>query len=140
MTRDRSDEGKKAREAFRGRVVRFAHALPARDAGARFPCRSRAVSRPRWSARRMQFFKLCREGHGPRLMSVGSVGKRVSREAGPRWIAAREQEAKAASRGTAPTENETGDPESRPNDADCNDPLRAGPKVPDECDMARIAP
>jgi hypothetical protein len=54
-----------------------------------------------------QFFKLCREGHGPRLMSVGSVGKRVSREADRDWIAAREQEAGAAARG-APRRNHHG--------------------------------
>jgi hypothetical protein len=58
-----------------------------------------------------QFFKLCREGHGPRLMSVGSVGKRVSREADRDWIATREKEAGAAARETAPTENETSAPE-----------------------------
>jgi hypothetical protein len=52
-----------------------------------------------------QFFKLCREGHGPRLMSVGSVGKRVSREADRDWITAREQEAGAAARQTAPADD-----------------------------------
>ncbi len=43
-----------------------------------------------------QFFKLCREGHGPRLMRVGSVGKRVRREADRDWIAAREAEVEDA--------------------------------------------
>jgi hypothetical protein len=86
-----------------------------------------------------QFFKLCREGRGPRAMSVGSVGKRVSREAERDWIAAREIEAEAAAEITQ-TETETGDPEGRPNDVDRKDPLPAGWKVADECDMARIAP
>jgi ParB-like nuclease domain len=58
-----------------------------------------------------QFFKLCREGRGPRAMSVGSVGKRVSREAERDWIAAREIEAEAAAKETAPTENKTSAPE-----------------------------
>jgi hypothetical protein len=70
-----------------------------------------------------QFFKLCREGHGPRLMSVGSVGKRVSREADRDWVAGREQKAKAAARETAPTENETSAPEEeRPSDDSSNSP------------------
>jgi hypothetical protein len=70
-----------------------------------------------------QFFKLCREGHGPRLMSVGSVGKRVSREADRDWIAAREIEAEAGARKIAPTE-ETGDREGRPADDSQHAPAR----------------
>jgi hypothetical protein len=58
-----------------------------------------------------QYHKLRRQGRGPRLMSVGSCGVRISRQAEIDWIAAREQEAKAASRGTAPSESETGAPE-----------------------------
>ena len=74
-----------------------------------------------------QFFKLCREGQGPRLMRVGAVGKRVSREADRDWIAAREQEAKAAARETAPTENETSTPEAGcPSDDSSNSPLPTG--------------
>ena len=74
-----------------------------------------------------QFFKLCREGQGPRLMSVGSVGKRVSREADRDWVAGREQKAKAAARETAPTENETSAPEEeRPFDDSSNSPPPTG--------------
>ena len=74
-----------------------------------------------------QFFKLCREGHGPRLMSVGSVGKRVSREADRDWISAREQEAGAAARETAPTENKKSAPEEeRPSDDSGNSPPPTG--------------
>ena len=74
-----------------------------------------------------QFFKLCREGHGPRLMSVGSVGKRVSREADRDWVAAREQKAKAGARETAPTENGTSAPEEdRPSDDSSNSPPPTG--------------
>ena len=72
-----------------------------------------------------QFFKLCREGHGPRLMSVGSVGKRVSREADRDWIAAREQE--AAAREIAPTENKkSAHKEERPSDVSSNSPPPTG--------------
>ena len=87
-----------------------------------------------------QYHKLRREGRGPRTMKTGSVGVRISRQAELDWIAAREIEAEAAAKEIALTETETGDPEGRPNDVDCNNPLRAGRKVPDECDMARIAP
>jgi hypothetical protein len=87
-----------------------------------------------------QYHKLRRQGRGPRVMSVGSCGVRISRQAERDWIAAREIEAEAAAKETALTETETGDPEGRPTEVDCNDPLRAGRKVPDECDMARIAP
>ena len=74
-----------------------------------------------------QFFKLCREGHGPRLMSVGSVGKRVSREADRDWVAAREQKAKAAARESALTENEKSAPEEeRPSDDSSNCPPPTG--------------
>jgi hypothetical protein len=72
-----------------------------------------------------QFFKLCREGHGPRLMSVGSVGKRVSREADRNWIAAREQG--AAAREIAPTENKkSARKEERPSDVSSNSPPPTG--------------
>jgi hypothetical protein len=87
-----------------------------------------------------QYHKLRRQGRGPRVMSVGSCGVRISRQAERDWIAAREIEAEAAAKEIALTETEAGDPEGRPNDVDCNDPLRAGLKVPDKCDMARIAP
>lgn len=43
-----------------------------------------------------QFHKLRRQGRGPRVMSVGSVGVRISREAELDWIAARETEAEDA--------------------------------------------
>jgi hypothetical protein len=85
-----------------------------------------------------QYHKLRRQGRGPRVMSVGSCGVRISRQAELDWIVAREAEAPAKE--AALTETETGDPEGRPNEVDCNDPLRAGRKVPDECDMARYAP
>ena len=72
-----------------------------------------------------QFFKLCREGRGPRLMRVGSVGKRVSREADRDWIAAREQG--AAAREIAPTENKkSARKEERPSDISSNSPLPTG--------------
>jgi hypothetical protein len=87
-----------------------------------------------------QFFKLCREGRGPRLMSVGSVGKRVSREADRDWIAAREQEAKAAKE-TAPTENETSAPdEERPSGDSSNSPLPTGRQRVDACGLHPDAP
>src|ERR1700733_6765634 len=57
-----------------------------------------------------QYHKLRRQGRGPRLMSIGSCGVRISRQAELDWIAAREEEAEAASRETAPTENETSAP------------------------------
>ena len=60
-------------------------------------------------------------------MRIGSVGKRISREADRDWIAAREQEAKAAARETAPTENETSAPEEeRPSDDSSNSPPPTG--------------
>jgi hypothetical protein len=72
-----------------------------------------------------QFFKLCREGRGPRLMRVGSVGKRVSREADRDWIAAREQG--AAAREIAPTENKkSARKEERPSDISSNSPPPTG--------------
>lgn len=40
-----------------------------------------------------QYFKLQREGRGPRTMSTGSVGVRISREAEADWVRAREAEA-----------------------------------------------
>lgn len=42
-----------------------------------------------------QFFKLLRDGQGPEVMLVGSVGKRISREAEAAWIKAREAAARA---------------------------------------------
>ena len=43
-----------------------------------------------------QYHKLRRQGRGPRVMSVGSCGVRISRQAERDWIAARETEAEAA--------------------------------------------
>jgi hypothetical protein len=43
-----------------------------------------------------QYHKLRRQGRGPRVMSVGSCGVRISREAERDWIAARETEADVA--------------------------------------------
>jgi hypothetical protein len=87
-----------------------------------------------------QYHKLRRQGRGPRVMAVGSCGVRISRQSERDWIAAREIEAEAVAKETALTKTEAGDPEGRPDDDDCNDPSRAGLKVPDECDMARSAP
>ena len=39
-----------------------------------------------------QYYKLRREGRGPRLMSVGSEGVRISRQADLDWIAEREHD------------------------------------------------
>ncbi len=46
-----------------------------------------------------QYFKLKREGRGPRTMATGSVGVRISREADAAWV--REREAEAAGAETA---------------------------------------
>ena len=74
-----------------------------------------------------QYHKLRRQGRGPRVMSVGSCGVRISRQAERDWIAAREQEAEAAARETAPTENETSAPEEeRPSDDSSNSPPPTG--------------
>jgi hypothetical protein len=43
-----------------------------------------------------QYHKLRRQGRGPRVMSVGSCGVRISRQAELDWIVARETEAEAA--------------------------------------------
>jgi hypothetical protein len=43
-----------------------------------------------------QYHKLRRQGRGPRTMSVGSCGERISRQAERDWIEARETEAEAA--------------------------------------------
>jgi hypothetical protein len=43
-----------------------------------------------------QYHKLRRQGRGPRVMSVGSCGVRISRQAERDWIAARETEARDA--------------------------------------------
>ena len=60
-------------------------------------------------------------------MSVGSVGMRISREADRDWIAAREQEAEAAAREIAPTENKKSAPkEERPSDVSSNSPPPTG--------------
>jgi hypothetical protein len=45
-----------------------------------------------------QFHKLQREGRGPRVMSIGSVGRRISREAEADWVRDREAEASASGR------------------------------------------
>ena len=42
-----------------------------------------------------QFYALQAEGRGPRMMSVGSTGKRVSDEAERDWVGAREADAAA---------------------------------------------
>ena len=42
-----------------------------------------------------QYHKLRRQGRGPRVMSVGDCGVRISRQADLDWIAARETEAEA---------------------------------------------
>jgi hypothetical protein len=74
-----------------------------------------------------QYHKLRRQRRGPRVMSVGSCGVRISRQAEPDWIAAREQEAEAAARETATTENETSAPEEeRPSDDSSNSPPPTG--------------
>ena len=51
-----------------------------------------------------QYHKLRRQGRGPRVMSVGSCGVRISRQAELDWIAAREIEADAPAKEVAPTE------------------------------------
>jgi hypothetical protein len=43
-----------------------------------------------------QYHKLRRQGRGPRVMSVGSCGVRISRRAERDWIESRETEAEAA--------------------------------------------
>jgi hypothetical protein len=48
-----------------------------------------------------QYHKLRRQGPGPRVMSVGSCGVRISRQAELDWIAAREIDAEVAARETA---------------------------------------
>jgi hypothetical protein len=74
-----------------------------------------------------QYHKLRRQRRGPRVMSVGSCGVRISRQAELDWIAAREQEAEAAARETATTENETSAPEEeRPSDDSSNSPPPTG--------------
>jgi hypothetical protein len=74
-----------------------------------------------------QYHKLRRQGRGPRRMSVGDCGVRISRQAELDWIAAREEEAEAAARETAPTEKETSAPdEERPSDDSSNSPPPTG--------------
>jgi hypothetical protein len=53
-----------------------------------------------------QFFKLQREGRAPTTMSVGSIGKRISRDAERTWIADREQEGEAAAVGALPKQKD----------------------------------
>jgi hypothetical protein len=48
-------------------------------------------------------FKLLRTGRGPRLMLIGSIGKRVSRQSETDWIRDREREAEAVKQ-SAPVE------------------------------------
>jgi hypothetical protein len=48
-----------------------------------------------------QYHKLRRQRRSPRVMSVGSCGVRISREAERDWIAARETEAEAAKENSA---------------------------------------
>ena len=74
-----------------------------------------------------QYHKLRRTGRGPCTMRTGSVGVRISRQAELDWIAAREQEAEAAARETAPTGNETSAPEEeRRPDYSSNSPRPTG--------------
>jgi hypothetical protein len=73
-----------------------------------------------------QYHKLRRQGRGPRVMSVGSCGVRISRQAELDWIAAREIAAEAAKE-IAATENETSAPEEeRPSDGPSNCPQASG--------------
>ena len=51
--------------------------------------------RKRHALSESQYHKLRREGRGPRLMSTGDVGVRISREADKDWVLAREAEAGA---------------------------------------------
>ena len=53
-----------------------------------------------------QYHKLRRQGRGPRVMSVGSCGVRISRQAERDWIAARETEAEAAKETASTQRNE----------------------------------
>ena len=53
-----------------------------------------------------QYHKLRRQGRGPRVMSVGSCGVRISRQAERDWIAAREIEAEAAKETASTQRNE----------------------------------
>jgi hypothetical protein len=46
-----------------------------------------------------QYHKLRREGRGPRLMSTGDVGVRVSIQADKEWVAEREAEAVSSQKG-----------------------------------------
>jgi hypothetical protein len=78
-----------------------------------------------------QYHKLRRQGRGPRVMSVGSCGVRISRHAELDWIAARETD---AARKTAATENETSVPEEeRPYDESSNSLLPTGRQRAGEC-------
>jgi hypothetical protein len=54
------------------------------------------------------FFKLQREGRGPAVMSIGSVGKRISRDAERAWISEREREGEAAMVRSAPKQKDAG--------------------------------
>jgi hypothetical protein len=74
-----------------------------------------------------QYHKLRRQGRGPRVMSVGSCGVRISRQAERDWIAAREIEAEAVAKETAHTENKTSAPEKeRPSDDSSSSPPPTG--------------
>ena len=53
-----------------------------------------------------QYHKLRRQGRGPRVMSVGSCGVRISRQAERDWIVAREIEAEAAKETASTQRNE----------------------------------
>jgi hypothetical protein len=52
--------------------------------------------RTRHNLSESQYHKLRRQRRGPRVMSIGSCGQRISREADRDWIAERETEAEAA--------------------------------------------
>jgi hypothetical protein len=57
---------------------------------------TRKQFRTRHKLSESQYHKLRRQGRSPRVMSVGSCGVRISRQAELDWIAARETEAEAA--------------------------------------------
>src|SRR6516164_8957731 len=61
-----------------------------------------------------QYHKLRRQGRGPRVMSVGSCGVRISRHAELDWIAARETEAETAKEIASTKPDEQPSPRSAP--------------------------
>ena len=61
-----------------------------------------------------QYHKLRRQGRGPRVMSVGSCGVRISREAERDWIVMRETEAETAKEIASTKPDEQPSPRSAP--------------------------